>query len=655
MNSVFIEAESFEKLGGWVVDQQSMEQMGSAYLMAHGYGVPVEDAVTGFSLKNCGKYTVWVRTRDWTAVWGRGTPAGRFQIAVDGELLKTELGTNGPAWSWQKAGSIEMSGGAHTVALHDLTGFNGRCDAIYFTDDGDFVPPDSGKELADFRERETGNTVINSDEQFDLIVVGGGIAGECLAISAMRAGCRILLLHDRSVLGGCNSSEIRISVGGRIHDGPYPAIGNVVKNITPMYSTHETLSAEWYEDHRKLSAFDNCDWSKRKYKVMLGEKVTAVEMRGDGKGIAAVIATNIYTGKRVRYSAPLFADATGDGTIARLAGARLMYGRESRETYKETLAPVKGDRQVMGHSVLWYSKPAAEESPFPDIDWGIPFNDENCYYIRGGDWEQETGQYRDMVNEIEYIRDYGLLAIYSNWSFLKNRSKRKAEFSHDKIEWVSPIGGKRESYRVVGDYVLTQNDIEDFVEHEDGTAVMSWSIDLHYPEPDNEDRFGEAFRSCAYHRGIVRCYPVPYRCLYAKDVDNLFLAGRDISVSHVAFSSVRVMRTLGCLGEVAGMAAGICKKHGAKPADVYAEYLDELKEAMKDGVVVPELFVCGPGAEESYHFKDIGWFRINPEFSYDGDGDSEVLNKFVRNIRRLGMTHKYNVPDVIKDLNNQKE
>src|SRR5690606_12197656 len=135
-----------------------------------------------------------------------------------------------------------------------------------------------------------------------------------------------------------------------------------------------------------------------------------------------------------------------------------------------------------------------------------------------------------------------------------------------------PIGGKRESYRVVGDLILTQNHIEDFEEFPDRSAAMTWDIDLHYPDPDNEAMFKEPFRSCAYHRGIEKPFPVPYRCLYARDVKNLLLGGRHISVSHVALACVRVMKTLGALGEVIGMAASICVKENCDPRDVYEKH-----------------------------------------------------------------------------------
>ena len=196
----------------------------------------------------------------------------------------------------------------------------------------------------------------------------------------------------------------------------------------------------------------------------------------------------------------------------------------------------------------------------------------------------------------------------------------------------------------MGDHILTQADLETPNVYDDATACITWSIDIHFPEPDNEARFGEAFRSFAYHRGIVKPYPVPYRCLYARDVRNLFLGGRDVSASHVAFSAIRVMRTLGTLGEAAGLAASVCTKHGAWPRDVYTDYLDEFKAAMTAGVPIPDSFNCGIGDEEAYHFKDLGWIHFHP---YRCESENE-REKIRRNVMALGMKHKYEEPDWLK-------
>ena len=630
---LFIEAESFGEKGGWVVDSQSMETIHSAYLMAHGMGKPVKDAKTEFAIERDGEYIVWALTRDWTSVWDVKDPAGKFRIIADGIVLPETLGTNGKEWAWQKAGRIFLAKGKHTLALHDLTGFNGRCDAIYITDDEN-IPDSSRKEIEKLRKRN--RKEIQSDtDLYDLIVVGGGIAGICTALSAIRNGLSTLLIHDRSVLGGCNSSEVRVCMGGKINLPPYPHLGDVVREIAPIMGDPNLFDARYYEDDRKLSAFEV---SGAKESVLLNHRVTEVEMT-DGK-ISSVVCTDVLTGMKTRYFAKLFSDCTGDAFLSRAAGCSVMYGRESADTFGESLAPEKNDRLVMGHSIRWYSQKEEEPTDFPDIDWNLHFDDNTCLNVYNGDWEQETGFSRDMVNEIEYIRDFGLRAVYSNWSYQKNHFAKKNLFSNYSLKWVSPIGGKRESYRVVGAYVLTQNDIENHVPHEDATCCMTWSIDMHFPEQDNAALFSEPFRSFAYHRGIVKPYPIPYRCLYSAEVPNLFLGGRIVSASHVAFSAIRVMRTLGELGEVVGMAAAVCKEHNCDPSSVYSEYLSELIQKMTDGVKIPCAFECEVGSEEAYHFKDIGWLYL-PE----GKCDAKNVEKFKRGIKALGIRHKYSLPE----------
>lgn len=608
---VWLEAEAFAALGGWVVDPQSMGQMGSAYVMAHGMGVPVADAETECAIPAGGEWTVWARTRDWTATWKRGKPAGTFQLLVNGRALPETLGTNGSPWGWQKAGTAVLEKGSVRLALHDLTGFNGRCDALYLTTDPQACPENDRQKLAEFRRKIAGTACQDDPVTYDLAVAGGGVPGICTAIAAMRTGSKVVLIQDRAVLGGNNSSEVRVGLGGFAHMSPYPNLGNVVTEIAPVLGGPGTYPAEMYEDARKQNVFGL--QNRGQYKLALNERVVAVERdKDDPKKITAFISRNTRTGAETRYRAKLFADCTGDAVIARMAGAEVMYGREPRARFNESLAPEKGDNQVMGMSVLWYSKKADRPSAFPDIDWGIPFTEENAYYIRNADWEWETGQYRNQAEETEYIRDYGLMATYANWSFLKNRSKRKAEWARDTLSWVSPVGGKRESYRVVGDLILTQNDIENHVAYPDATGTLTWSLDLHFPDPDNEKKFEEPFRSCAYHRGIVKPYAVPYRCLYARDVKNLFLGGRHISTSHVAFSTVRVMRTLGVLGEVIGMAASICAKENLTPRDVYESHFAELKAMMEKGVPIPSYHAYGADDSESYHFKELGFITLSP-------------------------------------------
>ena len=644
MSRIFIEAESFAETGGWVNDSQSMEELHSAYLMAHGLGIPVADAETSFTVEKAGNYSVYALTRDWTKVFGMTESAGRFTLRIDGCELPEILGIGKADWGFEKAGTLALSEGIHTLALHDLTGLNGRVDALYLTDEGD-IPSDLQPDI-DRMRRELNWKTVEDGASYELIVAGGGVAGICLALSASRLGVKTLLIHDRPMLGGCNSSEVRVCMGGQINVGPYPRLGDVVKQIEPVMGSPRLFDAAYYEDDRKKFAFEltecgpNCT-------LALSERVTETET-SDGK-ITAVVTTNVKTGKKKRYTAGLFADCTGDATLARAAGCELMYGREARSVFGEDLAPEEPEQIVMGHSLRWYSHEEEQESGFPDIDWKMGLDDSTCLNVYDGDWEQETGFRRDMIHETEYIRDYGLRAILSNWTYQKNHYKDKEKFAKSKLTWISPMGGKRESCRVVGEYILTQNDMAKHIEYEDASACATWTFDLHFPEPDNDAAFDEPFRSFAYHLGLGYPYPMPYRITVAKDAKNLFLGGRIVSCSHVAFSSLRVMRTLGALGEVAGIAASICKEYACSPMEVYTEHLEELKARMTKGVPVPDAFMCSCADEEGYHFKDIGWFLLK---DWNGNlwqaNHPEATEKFLRGVKKLGFVHQNPFPPDMK-------
>ena len=241
------------------------------------------------------------------------------------------------------------------------------------------------------------------------------------------------------------------------------------------------------------------------------------------------------------------------------------------------------DRQVLGASVQWNSKDMGQESPFPVFEYGKVFSEESVQKVTHGEWTWETGMLRDQVLEAERVRDHGLLVVYSNWSYLKNRSSVRNEYDSRALDWVAYVAGKRESRRLLGDIVLNQNDIMNEVPYDDGTCATSWTIDLHYPDPANTAFFpGEEFKAVCTQQ-YVEIYPIPYRCFYSRNIPNLFMAGRNISVTHVALGTVRVMRTTAMMGEVVGLAAAVCHENSCMPRDVYTSYLEQLKENLRTG------------------------------------------------------------------------
>ena len=574
-DTVLIEAESFNDWGGWVNDTQFMDQMGSPYLLAHGLGKPVADAKTTF-VGNGWKYDVWVRTRNWTAYWHPGwrlhPGAGTFNIVVNGEKLPNVIGGQGSGeWEWVKAGEVTLKVGENTVALHDLDGFDGRVDAIVFSTKGssEFTPRDS------LLRESVGKTM----PPYDVVVVGGGIAGICAAISSARLGLKTALIHDRPVLGGNNSSEVRVHLGAYANLPPYPRLGDVVAEIGPKAGGN-AREASVYEDDRKMKVVKET----KGLDLYLNQHVNRVCKDDEGR-IIAVGSQDTRNGDRYVFKGSWFVDCTGDGSVGYRAGADFRMGREAKGETNEPDAPEKPDMITMGASVQWYAGDAGNGADFPVRPWMLKtINEVNCSPHLRGDWWWEAGLGRDQIKEGEYIRDYGLLVAYSNWAFVKNGYSKKDDFADKELKWVAYNAGRRESRRLLGDFILDQNHLRNKDFQPDGTCATTWTIDLHLPKTANESKFdGEPYQSNTLNEKIWP-YPIPYRCLYSRNVPNLFMAGRDISVTHVALGTTRLMRTHGMMGEVVGMAASICKKHDCNPRDVYKSHLDELKALMEKGV-----------------------------------------------------------------------
>ena len=571
---VLIEAERFEDYGGWVDDSQFMDRMGSAFLLAHGLGVPVEDATTAVEFPAAGVYRVWVRTRDWVAPWNAAGAPGRFQLVVGGKTLPTEFGTQGADWHWQDGGEVEMAGGKVSVSLHDLRGFEGRCDAIVFSTDADFEPPNAEPEMGKFRRRASNIPDEPEDAgRFDLVVVGGGIAGTCASLSAARLGLSVALVQDRPVLGGNNSSEVRVWLQGARNIAPFPRVGDVVAELEQARSAHygPTNTADLYEDEKKTSVVE----AEKNLAPFLRHRANGVEV--ESGHIRAVIAEHTTGGRRVRINGRWFADCTGDGAVGFLAGA-------------DCEITLSGH---MGRCNLWNVAETDHPVAFPRCPWALdlsdkPFpgrgDDPRGIHALGG-WYWESGFDRDPIGQPEYIRDWNFRAMYGAWDCLKNVDR---VYPNHKLNWSAHISGKRESRRLLGDVVLDKENLLAGRKFSDGCVPTGWKIDLHLPDERYYAGFeGDGFIAKAHYTDYPRPFWIPYRCLYSRNIGNLFMAGRDVSVTHDALGTVRVMRTGGCMGEIVGMAASICRAHDTTPRGVYAEHLTELKELMCQGVGKP--------------------------------------------------------------------
>jgi hypothetical protein len=597
---VFLEAEQFADLGGWDLDQQSMDQMGSPYLLAHGLGIPVKDATTTVTFPSRGKYRVWVRTRDWVAPWNAPGAPGKFQLVINGVPLKETFGTKSAVWHWHDGGVVTV-GGRATIALHDLTGFEGRCEAILFCKDTAFEPANELAALTKFRRALLGLPAQPDDGGvFDLVVVGGGLAGTCVALSAARNGLRVALVQDRPVLGGNCSSEVRVWPEGHTKKPPYPHIGEIVDEICPQNPPPGKKNAkgpELYDDARKTSAVR----AEPRITLLAEQRAIAVEMTE--RCISAVIAQHTRTARQVRLRARFFADCTGDATVGFLAGADFEMSRTGKmgtsnlwnvtDTPDENHALQCECKDKTALSMAMVAHEVAQ--PFPRCPWALDLTDKpfpgrkNAKGQWGGKnpldnlggWFWESGFDDDPTTDIERIRDFNFRVMYGAWDALKNVDKLYPNY---RLGWAAFIAGKRESRRLLGDVIVTADDFRTQRQFSDAAFPCSWHIDLHTPDP----RFSQGLEQDAFiarssdgkeysYRGP---YWAPYRCLYSRNIGNLFMAGRDISVSSDGLGPVRVMRTCGMMGEIVGKAAAICVSRETTPRGVFQSYLPELRKKM---------------------------------------------------------------------------
>lgn len=581
--TLWVEAEQFEHKGGWVVDAQFMDQMGSPYLMAHGNGCPVEDATTSLQIDKADDYHVWVRTYNWNAPWNDKQYPGIFKLFIDNRQVGDVLGTTSQ-WGWQYAGKSRLQKGKVQIKLHDLTGFAGRCDAIVLSTDAALNLPASGEKLSVLRRQFSGVQKIVSEEKYDLVVVGGGVGGLCTSIAAARLGLKTLMIQNRPVVGGNNSPEVSIGTLGGIRKEPYPEIGNVLAELGNIYKNY-ALTEKIISEEKNLT-------------VVYNQHVFAVTKRGTQ--IHTVIAKDITTGKEYEYAGSFFSDCTGDGNLGYLAGADYRMGRELRSEFNEDMAPEVNDSLTLGATVKWQAQQTDTLSSFPTLPWAVKFTERTCQKVMGFVWYWETGFYKNQITDAEQIRDYWFRVIYGNWSYLKNNASFKSEYAKSVLNDVSFILGKRESRRLMGDYILTQRDIlEQNTGYTDGTVVATYSIDQHFPHPENSVYFPrEEFLSVQKHndnpigkvenmiagKNVNKPYLIPFRCLYSRNISNMFMAGRNISVTRIALASTRVQGTIGMMGEVVAIGALLCKEKKCQPKDIYEQYLPELKKALIKGI-----------------------------------------------------------------------
>lgn len=413
------------------------------------------------------------------------------------------------------------------------------------------------------------NTVVH---RVQFCVIGGGLAGICSAIAAARHGVKTLIIHDRPVFGGNASSEVRMWVCGSPHHLETGLIEefrleNLYRNNYPCYSLWDTVLFEKVRFQENLISLMNA---------------TCRDATVENGRIRSVVAWQMTTETTHIVEADLFADCSGDGIMAPLAGADFRIGREAGSEFGESLAQPEADAHTMGLSCLIQARETDRPQKFIPPKWAHVYPDEaSLPPHRDHDldapfqnyWYLELGGDRDAIGDAELVRDELLKTALGLWDHIKNHGDHHAD--NWTLDWIGFLPAKRESRRLMGDFLLTERDIRSGTLFDDMVAYGGWPIDDHHPEG-----FYSEFPNISID--LPRPYGIPLRCLYSRNLDNLFFAGRNISCSHVGISSTRVMATCACLGQAVGTAAAFAARHDLTPRATGMRFIREIQQALLD-------------------------------------------------------------------------
>lgn len=431
-------------------------------------------------------------------------------------------------------------------------------------------------------KEEAGLRALKTEElDFDLVIVGGGLAGTCGAVTAAREGLKVALVQDRPVLGGNSSSEVRLWVLGATSH-----MGNNNRWAREGGVINEVLEENLYRNRQgNALIFDTILLEKcveeENLTLLLNTAVYEVE-KSDADTISGVRAFCSQNSTRYELRAPLFCDASGDGIVGFQAGAAFRMGAESKEEFGELFAPDDSYGELLGHSIYFYSKDIGEPVKYTAPSWALKditkipryrqfnANMQGCNF-----WWIEYGGRLDTIHQTEEIKWELWKVVYGVWDHIKN-SGQFPEAETMTLEWVGHVPGKRESRRFEGDYMIRQQDVVEQTQFDDVVAHGGWAVDLHPADGVYSEKPG-----CTqwHSKGV---YGIPYRCYYSRNISNLFLAGRIISASHVAFGSTRVMATCAAGAQAVAVAATICREKGLSPREVgEADGLGELQTRLQ--------------------------------------------------------------------------
>lgn len=584
MESIWIDAVDFKDYGGFVKETQFVREMGQPYLLADGVGTPIQPASTSFKVTEDGYYRFHIRTKNWCPEYN---PDG-LVIEVDG--VKSEYvcsNTHTFNWKFEAAGDFNLTKGEHILKVYDTKGWFGRFAAVIITNDYDFTPSPEINRLLETRNKIKGISKTVKDEgKFDLIVAGGGVAGVTTAITAARKEIKVALINDRPVLGGNGSIEGNVALEGSAHTGWHET--GVIFEIKAV---RETEGITWSE------AFERFVKAEKNITLYLNTLVFDAETENDE--ITCIKAKNTNDLTEHKFTADYFADGTGDAWLGYYAGAAYRVGREAKFQHNEDFAPKVADSNTMSgcntrtvnyisDTVCGYSAEILDEKVdyvAPDWAFKLPEGDKlgrTPNFLDKGNWWLEMPNDYDDIWESEYVRDSMLRLSAGYFDWLKNSWKDREKVANYKLKALGTYNAKRESRRLIGDYILTENDYEK-TKFSDAVCYCGWNIDVHHVG----GLFSGADGLFSLNRKI-NISPIPLRCLYSKNIKNLFMVGRCISVTHIGLGPVRVMLTGGVMGQAVATAVSLCKKYSLKPACFTKEIIGELQQTLiKDGMYIP--------------------------------------------------------------------
>ncbi len=414
----------------------------------------------------------------------------------------------------------------------------------------------------------------------DVAVIGAGMAGISAAVSAARNGAKVVLVQDRPVLGGNASSEMRVTVNG------VQSLANKHKVERETGIVEELLIENWHHNPQESYPV----WDHVLYNYVFKEKnitlllnTTAIDVTMDGDKIKSVICRQLTTETDFTINAHSFCDCSGDGLVAATAGAEFRMGREGKAEFNEKYAPDEPDGWVMGDCFMMITKDMGKPVPFYAPDYAIPFDAEKAFkdkhrkvkQVKEGFWWVEMSSDVDIIGERDEIRHKLMAHFYGVWDHIKN-SGDFPEAENVALDWVGSIPGRRESRRFMGDYILTETDLLETTHFKDAVAFGGWSLDEHCPGGiENLDEPASYF-----HSKFKEVYQIPFRSLYSKNISNLLFAGRNVSVTHIALSSTRIIGTCSMMGQAVGTAAAMCAEKGITPRKLYQKNIDELQEQL---------------------------------------------------------------------------